>query len=393
VTEIVSKASNTVTLIERAGALRPLLSELAGRHAAERRVSKEAIDALQEAGLFRVLQAKRWGGFEMDPAIFADIQIRLAQGDVAVAWVFGVIGVHAFQLALFDDRAARDVWSQDSSTLVASTYMPAGKATKVDGGFEFSGKWKFSSGCEHCDWILLGGMVGNPGDGDYRTFLVPRSEYEIVDTWHAMGLKGTGSQDISINSTFVPDYRVHAMADAYSGHSPGHEVNDGWVYKLSFPLVFGRSVTNACIGGLQGMVDAFVDYGAKRVGTTGAKTAFDPDAQLACAEAVSGIEEMTATMHRNYDQMFAYAKAGEQPPLALRLRYKYQGAAVADRCVEIAAKLFRCVGGTGIFEQYPFGRFYQDLLAARQHVSNQSQVSGRNFGATLLGLDNADSQI
>lgn len=391
--DIANTAPTAAALLERTRGLLPRLRELAGEHASARRVSSEAIQAIGDAGLFRVLQPKRWGGYEKDPALFADIQILLASADVAVAWVYGVVGVHAFQLALFDDRAAQDVWGEDTSTLVASTYMPTGRATPIEGGFEFKGKWKLSSGCEHCDWILLGGMVGDPADGDYRTFLLPRSDFRIVDTWHAMGLKGTGSQDIVVENAMVPAHRVHAMSDAYSGQSPGHAVNTGWLYQLSFPLVFGRAVTNSCIGGLQGMLDAFLDYGGKRVGTTGAKTAADPDAQLACAEAVYAIEELTATMHRSYAKMFDYAKKNEQTPLAQRIQYKYQTAVVADRCVEVAAKIFRCVGGTGIFEQYPFGRIYQDLLVARQHVSNQSQVSGRNFGATLLGLENGDPQI
>ena len=380
-------------LIQRARNMIPDLRELAATHANNRRVNAEVIEKMNQAGFFRALQPKRWGGYEMDPSVFAEIQIALAEGDVATAWIYGVVGVHPFQLALFDDRAARDVWQQNDATLIASTYMPTGRATPAEGGFQFSGKWKFSSGCEHCQWILLGGLVGDPADGDYRTFLLPSSDFQIDDTWHAMGLKGTGSQDIIVKDVFVPDYRVHNMADAYGGESPGNKVNTAWLYKLSFPLVFGRAVTNACIGGLQAMLDAFLDYGAKRVGTTGAKTANDPDAQLACAEALCALDEMKATLHRNYSVMFDYARRGEETPLALRLQYKYQSAAVADRCIDIAAKLFRSVGGTGIFDAFPFGRLYQDLLAARQHVSNQSQVSGRNFGSTLLGLDNTDPQI
>lgn len=380
-------------LIERARALVPMLRERAPEHARDRRVAPETMSALSQAGLFRVLQPKRWGGYELDPAVFAEIQIALAEGDFATAWVYGVVGVHPFQIALFDDRAARDVWSEDTGTLIASTYMPTGRATEVEGGFHFSGKWKFSSGCEHCDWIFLGGMVGDPAAGDYRTFLLPKRDYQILDTWHALGLKGTGSQDIVVEDAFVPSYRVHDMAQAYAGQSPGQAVNDGWLYNLSFPLVFGRAVTNGCIGALQALLDAFRSYGAKRVGTTGAATANDPDAQLACAEAVTAIEEMKATLHRQFAEQFEYARRGEQTPLERRLLFKYQSAAVADRCLEIAAKMFKCVGGSGIFESYPFGRLYSDLITARQHVSNQSQVSGRNFGATLLGLENSDRQI
>lgn len=380
-------------LVERARTLAPLLRERAAATTAARSIDADTIRLLREAGLFRVLQPERWGGFEMEPGVFADIQIALAAGDMSAAWVYGVLGVHPFQLALFDDRAAQDVWGRDSSVLIASTYMPTGRATAVDGGFRFSGKWKFSSGSEHCDWILLGGMVGDPQQGDYRTFLLPRADYQIIDTWHVMGLKGTGSQDIEVRDVFVPDYRVHDLGAAYKGSSPGQAVNTGWLYRLSFPLVFGRAVSNGCIGALQAMLDAFREYGASRIGTTGAPTARDPDAQQACAEAAAAIDEMTATLHRNFGRMEYHARCNEETPLELRLQYKYQSAAVADRCLASAENLFKCVGGSGLFETHPFGRIYADLIAARQHVSNQSQISGRSWGAVLLGLDNPDPQI
>jgi 3-hydroxy-9,10-secoandrosta-1,3,5(10)-triene-9,17-dione monooxygenase len=102
---------------------------------------------------------------------------------------------------------------------------------------------------------------------------------------------------------------------------------------------------------------------------------------------------MMATLHRNFGHMEYYARRGQETPLELRLQYKYQSAAVAERCLASAEKLFKCVGGSGLFETHPFGRIYADLIAARQHVSNQSQISGRNWGAVLLGLDNPDPQI
>src|SRR5690625_2026685 len=177
------------SLIEAARAMIPTLQVRARGHAIDRRIGAETISELQDAVLFRVLQPARCGGYEMSPSVFAEIQMALAEGDMATAWVYGVIGVHPFQLALFDDRAAEDVWGEDDSVLIASSYMPTGRAAPVDGGFRFSGRWKFSSGSEHVEWFFLGGMVGYTVEGDYRTFLVPLSNASIEDTWFAMGLK------------------------------------------------------------------------------------------------------------------------------------------------------------------------------------------------------------
>ena len=108
------------------------------------------------AGLFRVLQPKRWDGFELDIGTYFDIQMALAEGDMSVAWVYGVVGTHPWVLALFDDRAADDVWGKDNSTLICSSLMPAGVATPAPGGYRIQGRWRYSSGCEHCDWAFLG---------------------------------------------------------------------------------------------------------------------------------------------------------------------------------------------------------------------------------------------
>lgn len=380
-------------LIGRAKAMIPGLAARANQQSQDRRISSDTIAEMKEAGFFRVLQPKRWGGYELDPTVFAEVQMALAQGDMSTAWVYGVVGVHPFQLALFDDRAAADVWSDDDSVLVASTYMPTGRATPVEGGFRFSGKWKFSSGSEHCEWVLLGGMVGDPAEGDYRTFLLPRADYRIDDTWHVMGLKGTGSQDIVVEDVFVPDYRVHDLRAAYRDENPGWAVNTSPLYRMPFVQVFSRVVTNSCIGGLQAMLDAFTAYGSKRIGTTGSSTAKDPDAQRACAEAANAIDEMKLILYRNFDVLRGYAERGENAPTDQRLFFKYQCSLVAERCLDLAGKLFRSAGGHGIYETMPMGRIYADLITARQHVSNQSQVSGRSYGAVLLGLENPDMQV
>ena len=384
-------------LIASAKAMIPVLATRAAQQTRNRRILPETIADLKNAGFFRVLQPKRWGGFEMDPGVFAEIQIALAQGDMSVGWVYGVVGVHAFQIALFDDRAARDIWAKDDSVLIASTYMATGRASPATGGFRFSGKWKFSSGVDHCQWIFLGGLTQKDETtgtgGDYCTFLLPRADIEIVDTWDVMGLQGTGSQDVVVKDVFIPDYRVHKFSDAYLGTSPGLLANTGELYRYPFVQVFFRAVSNACIGALQAMLEAFRAYGAARITTSGAPTARDPDAQLICAEAASAIDEMREILHRNFRILGDFARAGQQASIEQRLLFRYQTSAVSERTLDIAAKMFKCVGGSGLFATHPFGRIYADLIAARQHVANQSQVNGRGYGGVLLGLENKELML
>jgi len=211
-------------LVKRARAMIPALKARNAAANEQRTLPAETIQEMKAAGFFRVLQPARYGGYEYDPGVFSDIQMALAEGCMSTAWVYGVVGVHPFQLALFDKRAQEDVWGTDSSTLASSSYQPVGQVERVDGGFLLSGRWGFSSGCEHCSWVLLGSMVppANAGDPpDMRTFLVPRADYEIVRDWHVFGMQGTGSHGIILNKAFVPEYRTHRAVDGFMGTNPG----------------------------------------------------------------------------------------------------------------------------------------------------------------------------
>lgn len=382
-------------IVARARDLIPTLIERAPRQQEARRLLDETMADLKSAGFFRIFQPKRWGGYEMDPRVFFDVQMALAEGDVSVGWVFGILGVHSFHLALFDDRASEEVWGPDSDTLVASPYSP-GQAVPAEGGFRLTGRWKFSSGTEHCDWIFLGGVIdhgearGSFLDADYRTFLLPRKDYEIIDTWRVVGLRGTGSQDVVVNGAFVPEHRTHAMSDAARGTNPGSAAKTSALYRYPYWQVFLRAVSTGAIGGLQGMVNAFVDYGSRRVSVTGAKTSLDPDATLALAEARAGLDEMKATLHRNFARMSTYAEKGEMPPLDDRLLFKYQCTSTVRRCTELALPLFRSAGGSGVFDSQPFGRFYTDILTMGNHAGNNYPAAGRNWGAVMMGLESQD---
>lgn len=379
-------------ILRRARALIPVLRERAAATAEARRLPAETIADFQNAGLFRVLQPKRWGGYEMHPNVFYDVLMTLGEGDMSAAWCYGVIGCHNWQMALFDDQAAQDVWGKDTSVLISSTYMMTGKATPVEGGYRFSGHWRFSSGSEHCDWVFLGGMVDpESGNMDARTFLLPRKDYEIVDTWHSHGLKGTGSHDIKVNDVFVPEYRTHKMADALMCMSPGNAINTSPLFRVPFAQLFIRSVTTSGIGALQAMVDAFLKYGAKRVTVTGAKTAEDPAAQIALAEAVSAIDELKLVLRRNMDQMYDQAERFEFTSIEDRMKFRFQAAEAPERLVNIAQRLFKAGGGAAVFTQaLPFSRILGDLQTGRAHAAAQFDSIGRNWGGVMLGLGNTD---
>lgn len=381
-------------LIARARALQPALAERAAQAGREQKVPDETIAEMQEAGLFRVLQPKRYGGFEMDPDVFFQVQMALGEACMSTAWVYGVVAVHNWQLALFDDRAQQEVWGEDSGTLTSSTYMPVGKVVPVAGGFEFSGRWGFSSGSEHCGWVLLGGLVPPAeagGPPEYRTFLLPRKDYRVERNWDVLGLRGTGSHDIVVDGCFVPEYRTHKSADGFQCNSPGNAVNTAPLYRLPFAQIFVRAVSTASLGALQGAIGHFRAYAAKLVSlNTGQKTTEDTGAQMACAEAEAAYDEMRTVLLRNFERMMTLARAGEPLPLDTRVAYRYQSAAVPERCANHVNRLLRYCGGRGIYLNNPITRIFMDVHAARAHVANNVDPYGRNYGGMLMGQPNRD---
>jgi 3-hydroxy-9,10-secoandrosta-1,3,5(10)-triene-9,17-dione monooxygenase len=378
-------------LIARARSMIPTLASRSIEQRNRRSVLPETIAEMQAAGLFRVLQPRRWGGYEMDLGTFYDIEIALGQGDMSAGWAYGVLGVVSWVLGLIDDRVAQEVWGSDSNALICSSTMPAGKAAAVDGGFRLNGHWRYASGCEHCDWALLGGMVQVANaPPDWRFFVVPRQDYRTVDTWQVSGLQGTGSIDVILDDVFVPAYRTQRLQDNFQLKGAGQASNRASLYRLPFGQIFVRGVSTAGLGALQAMLTALTDYSRGRVSRAGGRSADNPAVQLLCAETAAAIDEMQATLHRNCQVLHGYANRDEMPPLALRLQYKFQSSAVIERCTQLAVRIFKATGAAGLSDELPFGRILQDLMAARQHISNQYDYYGSNWGATMLGLENQD---
>jgi 3-hydroxy-9,10-secoandrosta-1,3,5(10)-triene-9,17-dione monooxygenase len=376
-------------MIARTRAMIPALAARAVQGERERRVADETVAEMQAAGLFRVLQPKRWGGYELDIHTYFEIQMALAEGDMSVAWIYGVVGIHPWLMALMDDRAAHDLWGKDNATLVCSSLMPVGVATPAEGGYRLSGHWRYASGCDHCGWAFLG--AAPPGGGtpeQRRIFMVPRSDYEIVDTWRVSGLKATGSHDIVIKDTFIPAHRSLSFMDNFNGVAPGHAVNTAPLYRLPFGQVFFRGVSSSAIGALQGMLNAFIDYAKARVvRLTGRSASEDVLIRMTCGEVACAIDEMKTILHRNFNVLENYAARGEMPPLKLRMEYKFHNAWVAERCSLLAARLFKAAGSTGVFEDQPYGRILADINVGRTHISNQFEANATTFGATLFGIE------
>lgn len=347
-----------------------------------RRVHPDTIKELRDFGFFRLLLKREYGGLEADLSTFFHAQLDMSRECMSTGWACGIIAVHAYQMALMSPQAQNDVYRADPNALIASAYAPMGRVEAVNGGFMFSGHWAWNSGGDYCDWSFLGGIV--PGEG-YRTFLVPRTDYRIEDTWHSMGLRGTGSNDIIIDTpVFVPEHRTHRQMDGFLGNNPGRDFVSNSMYTIPWAQLFVRVVNTPAIGALDRALRLFVDNLPKS-SFDPSKGGSDPDTLNRIARVANTIDELTCIMDRNL-QVLSSNNFGMHD----RIKFRYQASLVIDRCIEAVDLLMDSAGGRSVYTDSELQQVWLDIHTARAHVANNPTTFARNYASSLLGLENKD---
>ncbi|MDP9101718.1 MAG: flavin-dependent monooxygenase [Actinomycetota bacterium] len=387
----------TNKVLEAVQDLLPGFRERAGRGDSERRLPEESVAELAQAGVFSMLQPARFGGLETDPVEFYDVIRAIASADGSTGWCSSVIGVHPWQIALFPDEAQQEVWGSDPLTLVSSSYAPTGKLTAVEGGYRGTGRWAFSSGCDHCSWVLLGALVMGPEGKptDFLTILVPRSDYTIHDVWDVVGLRGTGSNDIEIDDIFIPAHRTLSFNDVSALRCPGQELNTAPLYRLPFGTVFSDTITTPIIGMAQGAYEAHVETMRERVRISygGQKVAQDPFAHVRVARAASDIDAAWLQLARNLDEEMRFAAAGEDLPMELRLRARRDQVRGTERAIESIDLLFKNSGGRSLKSGNPIERAWRDAHAGSVHAANDVERWLAMYGKGAFGLPIEDAMV
>jgi 3-hydroxy-9,10-secoandrosta-1,3,5(10)-triene-9,17-dione monooxygenase len=369
--------------------LLPTIRERADEAERLRVVPEASIKELEEVGFFRLLQPKRFGGHEADPIDFYTAVRDIAGACGSTGWVSSVVGVHPWQVALFSDEAQQAVWGNDSTTRLSSSYAPTGKAQLTEGGYRLSGKWSFSSGCDHCSWVLLGGLVFNDEGNvvDFKTFMVPRENYTINDVWHMVGLSGTGSNDIVVEDVFVPDAFTLSMGDTGRCFGPGQEQNTSDLYKLPFHSIFTGTITTPIIGMAMGAYAEHVDMQQKRVRAAylGEKASLDPFAAVRIARASSDIDAAWALLVNNIRDEQAHVAKGEKIPLGLRLKVRRDQVLGTQRAIDAIDSLFEASGGRALAQGTYLQRAWRDAHAGRVHAANDPERALQMYGAHEFG--------
>jgi 3-hydroxy-9,10-secoandrosta-1,3,5(10)-triene-9,17-dione monooxygenase len=377
-------------VIEGVRELLPVLRDRAQEAEDGRVVPADSIKALEGTGFFRLLQPAAFGGLEADPLTFYTAVRLIASACGSTGWVSSVLGVHPWHVGLFTPQAQQEVWGSDQATRISSSYAPTGKAVTVDGGHQVSGRWSFSSGCDHASFVLLGQIVTDADNRptDFRTFLLPRADYLIEDVWDTVGLRGTGSNDIVVDDAFVPAHRSLSFADVFKLVCPGQELNPAPLFRLPYGSVFSYGITTPIIGMATGAYEAHVAYTRERVRVAyvGQKAAQDPFAQVRIAEAAAEIDGAWLALERNMTELMNYARAGEQIPVDVRLRVRRDQVRGTGQSIRAVDRLFENSGGRALKSGTPIQRFWRDAHAGRVHAINDPERALSMYGGGEFGL-------
>ncbi|MFD6357037.1 3-hydroxy-9,10-secoandrosta-1,3,5(10)-triene-9,17-dione monooxygenase oxygenase subunit [Nocardia tengchongensis] len=385
----------TQDIIDRVEALLPTLRERAQETGDLRRIPDASVKDLQETGFFTLLQPRQWGGRACDPVVFYDTVRKIASACGSTGWVAGILGIHNWHLALFDQRAQEEVWGADATVRVASSYAPmgAGVVTEDGSGYLVNGSWAWSSGCDHADWVVVGGPVIKDGKPvDFGSFLIPRSEYRIDDVWNVVGLRGTGSNTVVVEDVFVPTHRFLGFQAMSELRSPGLEHNTDPVYRMPWGTIHPTTISTPIVGMGYGAYDAHVEHQGTRVRAAyaGEQAKDDPFGKVCIAEAASDIDAAWRQLAGNVAEEYAYLVAGHEIPIDLRLRARRDQVRATGRAITAIDRLFEASGATALTNGTPLQRFWRDAHAGRVHAANDAERVYVMYGTHVFGLPLTD---
>ncbi|MFN8033822.1 MAG: acyl-CoA dehydrogenase family protein [Mycobacterium sp.] len=375
-----------------------LADQLRGQATEAEKIGKltdDTVKAMKTAGHIRLLQPAKHGGMEVHPREFAETVMTLAALDPSAGWINGVVGVHPYQLAYADPRVGEEIWADDVDVWVASPYAPQGVAKPVDGGYIFNGRWQFSSGTDHCDWIILGAMIGDTEGKPLMPpqmlhMILPRKDYEIVeDSWDVVGLRGTGSKDVIVKDAFVPAYRTMDALKVMDGTAQREAGMTETLYLMPWSTMFPLGISSATIGIAEGALAAHLDYQRERVNAAGTAVKDDPYVMYAIGEAAADINAARQEILANVDRIFDMVDAGKEVSFADRAAGRRTQVRAVWRAVMAVDQIFARSGGNAMRMDEPLQRYWRDAHTGLAHAIH---APGTVFHASALSSFGVDPQ-
>jgi len=375
-------------LVRRATELQPLLARNAAQAEADRRIPEENIEAIREAGLFKLMIPKRLGGHETTIRTKLDVTAALGEACGSTAWVVALTNVCAWFTGLFCDRAQQDVFGADPDARVAGVLVPSPDVEEVDGGFIVSGRWPWASGSLHATWGLGGVMLKGP-DGaprDVGTVIIPMEDLTIEDTWFVAGMKGTGSNTMVADRVFVPEHRYASVAQGIAGRYRTEHTDEALYHSALIP-VLALILVGPVVGLGRAALKIAMEKAPKRavsytrLATQRESTGF----QMKLAEAAMTLDDGILHVHRAADDIDAFAARHEFMDYVNRARVRADTGWASKRIREAISLVLDAHGASGFADASPMQRIWRDANTAGRHAIVNGLVNEELYGKALLG--------
>jgi alkylation response protein AidB-like acyl-CoA dehydrogenase len=370
-------------LLRRAVDLQPRIRDRALEAEGLRQIPQATIDDLKSAGLMRVANPARYGGYGNDMDLYFEVAMELGRACGSTAWCYSVWSSHNWLIGYWPEEAQEEYFAEGPDVLSSSSFATMGRLEPVDGGYRLSGRWGFSSGSDAATWVILG-AIGPEGP---RMVVLPRSDYEIVDTWFVSGMRGTGSKDIEVRNAFVPAHRVAAvMGPAAFGH--GFELHGRPSYRLPAMSLLPFTLCSPLVGIAQGALDEFI---GRLKGKTGpGRTAESVALQLRIAESSAETDAARLIVGTTPKEVLERAARGELPSeleqATIRRNYGY----VTNLCLQAVNRLFDASGGHALYDSEAMQRFHRDVHAGSHQIALYWDSIAEGYGRAALGLPPLD---
>jgi 4-hydroxyphenylacetate 3-monooxygenase len=377
--------------------VRPYLDEIASRADQTedaRSVPRENIEIIRNAGFVRAFVPKEHGGDERDLWDFLDGVRAVSKACPSTGWVTGVMNVHQIAMCNWAKSVQEEVFATGPDTLIASSGTPAMKATLVDGGFVVSGRGRWSSGCQHAEWVMVGAGVPDLADTQFprrnyrpHLFLAHRSQFTIEETWRAMSMRGSGSNDLLFDNLFVPTIRAEEVIGMVFNRSRGAGTVDNWGSRVPFALSFASFFAAVALGCADGMIEEYTRRTRTRKHVmTGVSGIVHPASHMRLAESVHELESLTAYYKELANAMQAFGESGKPLDETTYNNMLHRFPFVTARVVALVNRLWEGAGASAIFESNPMQRYWRDVQACRLHFGQDYDSNRLQHGRALLGI-------
>ena len=369
--------------VARARALKPRLRERVPEAERLRRLPAATVADLLESGLYGLMTPKRFGGSELGSEAMIDVTIELASACPSTGWVHMLWTAHMWLLALFPPTAQEELWS-NPNTLASSVVNTTGEVVPVDGGYRWTGRGFFSSGVDHCNWLTAAVPItreGHDGPPERRWLLIPREDFEIIDDWYTVGLKGTGSKTIVLTDVFIPEGRTLPNTALENGQAPGREVNTHPMYGAISAANFTAAMAAPAIGAARGFLQAFEQRLRAKVSAIDDGLLVNMSRYAQAAAQVDAVHALSLHNARRWRCVPAVDVTTEE-----RATCRRDQAFTAQACRKAVSLLYEECGGSGLFDGSDVQRLWRDTSAAAAHHGLTWDWQSVAWTRTLLGL-------